>query len=216
MQLSDLQYYVRHRLTVGTDDDEFDDQITVLLNQNYKRIVLQEELAVLGVPIDFAAGVATFDLPADCGRVQNIQLAGGGKLLESVSRRELAEINASNLGAPSDGTNPAFYALEPPTKVRIEPAPSASKANAATLWYVQRPPDMVAPTDEPEWLLEEFHELLGELTIIRMAATEEEVSLAAEARVNATELMDQLKRATAKRQARPGSRPAVLGYDRAV
>ena len=84
------------------------------------------------------------------------------------------------------------------------------------LWYVQRPPDLVNPTSEPDWIPEEFHEVLGELTIVRMAATEEEIALAAEARNNSDNLLDQMRRAMAKRQARPASRPAVLGYDRVV
>lgn len=176
MNLGDLRTYVLDRLSISSADTAKVTQITTAINQEYLRLVAEEELNVNFSNIAFTAGTATAALPAAWMRV--LYITAGTTTLQPITWQEMAEKQMQTAAGVTAADGPAFYTVMGPSTLYLYPTPTTTSATGALIYYVVRPALLGAPTDTPTSVPDEWHDLLGEMAASRVAMNEEAFDLA--------------------------------------
>ena len=171
MQFSDLQSYVLDRLEISAADTNRVTQIKSVLNQTYLQLAAEEELQVGFSSISISANATNANLPAGVTGIRTLR--NGGYPMLPISEMQMTQyVAATTLGAgPTSPAAPFYYTLTAPLVIAIWPSPSVS--TTLTGLFVQVPTTMSANTDTPSVMPAAFHDLLAELTVQRIAISEE-------------------------------------------
>jgi hypothetical protein len=211
--LGDLRTYVLDRLSVSSADTAKVAQIDHALNQEYRRLVAEEDLNVTTAAITLTAGVSTASLPADTAKILYLQHAGN--VLRPVTWPQMAAYYAQTaLGVSADVTGPAYYTVKGPTSLYLWPQPDATAAaTTVTIWYVARPTLMTDPAaHSPDALPAEWHDLLAEMAVSRVAMNEEAFDLADRASQAAQAMRERMRGAVSRAGGSTSSRMALRFY----
>lgn len=217
MTREELRDYVLDRLAISSGDTSRVTQINGLLSREYLRIVREERLGIATADLIFTAGDPLVDLPDDLMEI--ITIRRGETALRPVNRERMLSLEADRQGS-AQADDPQVYAFEAPTRIRVEPAPTENDATGATLVYVAKPASQnAAPAyglahddDEPALLPEEFHDLIAERVIERIAASEEEAEQVAIAGAMSASLRAGLSSSMNRRSGRASSHIRPRGY----
>ena len=208
MTLSEMQTYIRDRLTISSSDTAKTTQITTTINQARYRLAAEFRLKETRATLDFTAATETVTLPSDVQEILSIYQ--GDYVLQPVTDQERAEI----AGSTASG-GPQVYTVDgSSTTIRVSPLPATTVVAAATIYYVQRPTALAAAGDTPSELPTEFHDLLCEMACYRIALSEEDFDLARGAAVLAAELTEGLRGYMNRRGGPTRSRQALRGFAR--
>ena len=194
MTYAELRTYVLDRLSIDSSDSAKVTQINSLLNTEYRRIVGEERLNVTKASLALVANSPLVDLPNDW--VETLSIKRGDTVLIPASFEKFSELEAQ--GTSSGYGSPTFYFQESPDRLRVFPTPTAFDLDLIDIYYVARPAAMSSDSDTPECIPVEYHDMLGELVINRIAMSEEAFDLAQSAKQIADELrgrmLGQMKR----------------------
>lgn len=182
MTRAELTTYVLARLGVGSERAAFATQVVGHLNRAYVR-----EVTALGLNMDESTLVFTADdpvvsLPADWRRTETLRV--GSRILIEKTPAEHLQMEAGHAGGATIADGPSYVVLYPPARYRIVPPPSTS-ATEGVLIYHAAPALLTSDSSVPTAIPEEYHDLLGELAIARMASNQEDPQLSQEALANA-------------------------------
>lgn len=181
------------RLTISSADTVDVEQAQLQLNQEYLRLASEEHLNTETVNLVLLAGDPLVDLPPDFISVDTISV--GTRRLRYVHRQRLLDTEAGGVSESEADEGPSIYSFWSPTRIRVWPAPAASFTQTVRLVYSARPTLLAGDLDTPIVLPEEYHDLLVEQVIARLAATREEAfDIAAVAQARADTLRGQLRR----------------------
>ena len=201
MNLAQLRTYVLDRLSIDSTDTAKVTQIDRQLNTEYLRVVAEERLNVTKTTLALVADSQVVDLPDDW--TETLALQRGATVMIPASFEKFAELDAAGTNAGYDA--PIFYYQESPDRLRVFPTPTTTDPDGLTLWYCARPDAMALDLDIPSQIPEEYHDMLGELVVHRIAMSEEAFDLAQSAKQIADELRGRLIGQMKKRQG-PGPR----------
>jgi hypothetical protein len=204
-----MQTAVLDRLSIEAGDTAKVTEIKAQLVTEHLRLVAEERLKLALATLAFVAGTATIALPADWVATESIY--SGSVRMQPVSFQDLALRQAGVAGQTLTNTQPGLYTLVVPN-IRIWPTPTTSTSTGAVMVYRARPTAMSAAGDLPDSLPAEWHDLLVELAVHRIAMSEEAMDIAAGAKATADELRGRLRLLAANRNGPMGSRIALLGY----
>ena len=202
---SEIRDYVLDRLSIPSSDTTKVTQINNLIGYHYLRLCQKYKLNRTSTTI--TASAATVTLPTGTTRILSVAN-------ENTPLRNVTE--DTYLRYLQDGTTfaddlPAVYVREGMTQIRIYPVPTSSVT--LTILHEARPTALSADGDTPTLIPQEYHMLLGELTIAQVALSEEEPGLAAGAKQMALELENDLRSMIMQFEG-PGPRVIVrYGYD---
>lgn len=174
------------RLGISSADSARVTQINATLSREYQKLATTLGLGHDEADLIFTAADPIVDLPDDCGVILTVRV--GTTVLRRISRQQIASVVA----AGSSGA-PVAYVMESPTRIRIVPAPTANDSTGAVLAYAVRPVTWTLDADTPSLLPEEFHDLVAELTVVRIAMSDEEPAMAQGAQAVAAGLLADLK-----------------------
>lgn len=158
MNLAELRAECRSRVAEpGTEyftDAEWNRWLN-LAQDNLVEVLRDEAIPALCVLDNrvSSAGVEGYALPADWVRTRMVRL-GGVTCMKATP--ELIEAFSRNVNYTPSPSQPFYY--EWGGKVNVRPVP-ASDGIAIQIWYVKRPPQLVADTDVPLFPVT-LHELL--------------------------------------------------------
>lgn len=208
MTRDDLDLYVRSRFGISSTETDRVTRIVQQINIEYARLVVSEQLAVTTAALASAAGVATISLPADIGEILTIRgtPASTGESVDvwiPVTRQELARL--SSLGSAPEQF---AYAFEPPSTIRLPWAPTTTDSTFATLEYVRQPALLSSGAAIPSDIPTQYHDLLAELVVHRIALDEEDQPLAQSAYAIAQSLLADMRQFIGRRGGR--SRPYIV------
>lgn len=166
---------VLDRLSLSSAETAKVTQVTTLLNLQYQDLCLRLGLNKAYDTLDVTADTATVTLPSDCVRILALQY--GTRNIEPVSWQEYANLfSAYEDDAAADST--LYYFMQSHTTIRILPIPEATVADAIKCWYLARPTAFASGSSTPSAIPSEFHDILVEYTIYKLALAEEEIGLA--------------------------------------
>jgi hypothetical protein len=209
--LGDLRTYVLDRLSISSADTAKVTQITTVLNQEFLRLVMEEDFNVATASIGFTAASQDASLPATWAKILDIRAAG--VVMQPVTWQRMAAYEAATaLGVNASDLGPSFYAVKPPLSLRIWPAPATTDAAGATIFYVARPALLAAAGDIPSALPAEWHDLLGEMAASRIALNEEAFELADRCSQAAQAMRERLHGAVTRTGGPTASRLALRFY----
>lgn len=172
MTLDDFRTYVRQRLTISTAETATTTQIDTAVNQARYRLNAKYALLVGTALLDFTADTETVTLPTDL--VEALSIHTADYVLRPINPQEWAEVAGLDVQA-----GPQVYVVDGAGgTMRVAPVPATTATGAATLRYVKRPTALSAGTDAPAELPAEFHDLIGEHAVYRIALNEEDLDLA--------------------------------------
>ena len=160
------------------------------LNTEYRRIVSEEALYVARAELPLTEDDPLVDLPDDWTRI--LVARWSTYVLQPRTRADYINEERKYTSSDEPTYGPRIYTIEPPNRIRIYPKPTADDDDGLIVDYVVRPDEMVNSTDTPSVIPVEYHDLLGELTIHRIALGEEERGLAADAKDMADEIRSRL------------------------
>lgn len=200
---------MRSRFGISSSETDRVTRIVQQINIEYARLVATEQLAMATATLGVTAGVATITLPADLIEIVTIRgfpgSVGEATLVwVPVSRQELARIS-------SFGTSPsqvAVYAFEPPLTIRLPWAPVTTDSTFATIEYVRSPALLSSGAAIPSDIPTQYHDLIAELVIHRIALDEENQPLAQSAYSIAQTLLADMRQFLGRRGGR--SRPYIV------
>lgn len=196
MTLDELRNYVRDRLSIAASDSTKQTQIDVVLNTEYRRMCAEERLNIERTTLSLIADSQVVDLPNDW--VETLSLARGNYVLEPVTFQQFA---AYDSGVEVPGVDaPIVYYQESPSRIRIYPEPTTTDVDGMTLWYVARPDAMASGTDTPSIIPTEYHDMLAEYAVSRIAMNEEMLDLAQSAKSTADDLRMRMQGQMRRRQ----------------
>lgn len=202
-----MRAYVRDRLSISSSDSAKTTQINTALNQERYRLNAEFRLKKTTDTLDVNADSETVTLPADV--VEILSLYTSDYLLQPLTEQEFALLGTSA------STGPQVYVVDgSSTTLRIRPYPTESEADALTIYYVQRPTALSSDSDTPSELPAEFHDLIAEGAIYRIAQSEEDQDLARGAAAIAAMLTDNLRAYMNRRQGATVSRVQLRGFTR--
>lgn len=170
-----MQTMVLDRLSISTAETAKVTQVTTLLNLQYQDLCLRLGLNKAYDTLDVTADTATVTLPTDCVKI--LALRYGSLRIDPVSWQEYADLFAADADE-SINTNNLYYFMQSHTTIRILPIPSATVADAIDCWYLARPTSFSSGSSTPSAIPSEFHDILVEYTIYKLALSEEEIGLA--------------------------------------
>ena len=170
-----MQTMVLDRLSISTAETAKVTQVTTLLNLHYQDLCLRLGLNKGYDTLDVTAGTATVTLPSDCVKI--LSLRYGSRVIEPVSWQEYANLFAAD-DDESISANHLYYFMQSHTTIRILPIPDATVADAIDCWYLARPTAFASGSSTPSAIPSEFHDILVEYTIYKLALAEEEIGLA--------------------------------------
>jgi hypothetical protein len=154
-----------------------------ILNQLYTRVCRDHRLIMEFADLPVTAGEPLVDLPDDFLALETVREGPG--VVHPITLREFL---AGDAGFGARG-----YVFWPPKQLRVVPTPSSDDNAALRIYYVAAPAPLEVGTDEPESLPADYHELLVELLVHRLALAEEAPDLAMTAMQTATELQASLR-----------------------
>ena len=201
-----MRDYVRDRLSIAASDSTKQTQIDTLLNIEYRRLCAEERLNIERTTLTAVAGSQLVDLPNDW--VETLTFTWGTSTVQPVTFDEFARLDAQE----GDAGGIVYY-QESPERVRVYPTPNATNLSQMTLWYVARPDAMASDNDSPSALPFEYHDLLAESVVYRIAMSEEMFESAQYARATADELRSRMAGHMRRRQGSGASRVVLKVYD---
>ncbi len=207
MTLDELRNYVRDRLSIAASDSTKQTQIDLVINTEYRRICAEMQLNIERATLATVADSQLVDLPDDWQ--ETITMRFGGNVLQPVNIQRFAELDATTEDWP-DG--PSFYYQESPERVRVWPTPSATDIDAIVLWYVARPDAIAGGSEIPSVLPLEYHDLLAEMAVSRVAQNEEQFDIAQAAQATVAELRARLDGQMNRRQGAGNERVVLRHY----
>lgn len=161
------------RLSISASDTARVAQVQIILNQQYLQLAASEELQVGAANVSVPANATNASLPSAVTGIK--YLVNGSVAMQPITLIDLAGYLAeSALGsAPVPSVAPIYYAFEAPTTIAVWPSPTASVT--LTGLFVQSPTTMSAGTDTPSAMPSAWHDLLAEMTVQRMAISEDDL-----------------------------------------
>jgi hypothetical protein len=201
MNLAQLRTYVLDRLSIDSTDTAKVTQIDRQLNTEYLRVVAEERLNVTKTTLALVADSQVVDLPDDW--TETLALQRGATVMIPASFEKFAALDAAGTNSGYDA--PIFYYQESPDRLRVFPTPTTTDPDGLTLWYCARPDAMTVDANTPVQIPDEYHDMLAELVVHRIAMSEEAFDLAQSAKQIADELRGRLIGQMRKRQG-PGPR----------
>lgn len=208
MTLDELRNYVRDRLSIAASDSTKQTQIDTVLNQEYRRLCAEERLNMERTTVGLIENSQLADLPNDW--VETVAIRFGKVVLQPVNFQKFAELDATS--ETSASTGPTVYFQESPERIRLWPTPTETNSTALILWYVARPDAMENGTDTPASLPVEYHDLLAELAVARIAQNEEAFDLANAALGTANDLRTRMQGQMRRRQGTGANRVLLTHY----
>lgn len=170
-----MQTMVLDRLSISSAETAKVTQVTTLLNLQYQDLCLRLGLNKAFDTLDVTAGTATVTLPADCVKILALQY--GTRAIDPVTWQEYANLfSAYESDVASDSA--LSYFMQSHTTIRILPIPDETVADAIDCWYLARPTAFSSGSSTPSAIPSEFHDILVEYTIYKLALAEEEIGLA--------------------------------------
>ena len=210
MTLNELRDYVRDRLSIAASDSTKQTQIDLVLNTEYRRLCAEERLNIERTTMGVVADSQLADLPNDWQ--ETIAIRHGAVVLQPVGLQRFAELDAATENGTETTDGPSVYYQESPERVRIWPTPVETNSTALTIWYVARPNAMSSGSDTPSALPVEYHDLLAELAVSRIALNEEAFDLSTSALNIANELRGRMQGQMRKRQGAGNERVVLHHY----
>lgn len=212
MTYAQLRTYILDRLTIATADTGRVAQVNNAINQARYRLNAEFGLKKATDTIDVTADTETATLPSDVVRI--LSLYSGSWLLQPITEQEFGELSNTVVSGVGAG-GPQVYTVDgSSTTIRLRPIPSATAADYLTVHYIQRPTALSADGDIPSELPAEFHDLIAEEAIYRIAQNEEDQELARGAGAVAGDLRLMLRAYMNLRVGPTASRQALRGFTR--
>jgi len=201
-----MRDYVRDRLSIAASDSIKQTQIDTVINNEYRRVCAEMQLNIERATLATIAGEQLVDLPDDWA--ETVSMRFGQTVLQPVGIRRFVELDSSD----NWPEGPSFYYQESPERVRVWPTPSATDIDAITLWYVARPDALAEAGDVPAAMPMEYHDLLAEMAVARIAQNEEAFDIAQAAQATVAELMSRMTGQMKRRQGAGSERVALRHY----
>jgi hypothetical protein len=209
----ELRTYVRDRLTISTGDAAKTTQINTAINQARYRLAAEFRLLEATASLNFTANTETVTIPADVTEILSIRQ--GTYVLQPITRAELAQYRAAQAAGTTLSTGPQVYVVDgASTTIRVWPVPTTTVTAAATIHYVQRPVALSADGDTPSEMPTEFHDLIAEEAVYRIAQSEEDFDLARGAAAATAELREGLRAYMNRRMGAGASKVFLRGFGR--
>lgn len=208
MTYAELRTYVLNRLTISTAETARITQVNTAINQARYRLSAQFRLKKATTTLDFVADTETVTLPSDVVEILGIYTSDW--LLQPITEQEFAELTSVNTTI-----GPQVYIVDgSSTTLRLRPIPSESETGALSVSYVQRPAALSADSDTPSEMPAEFHDLIAEEAISKIAMSEEDFDLARGAAVVAAQLTEGLRSYMNRRAGGTVARQVMRGFSR--
>jgi hypothetical protein len=202
-----MRDYVRDRLSIAASDSIKRSQIDLVINTEYRRVCAEMQLNIERATLATIAGEQLVDLPDDWQ--ETITMRFGQNVLQPVNVHQFARLDATGEDWPE---GPSYYYQESPERVRVWPTPSATDIDAITIWYVARPDALIGASDIPIALPLEYHDLLTEMAVARVAQNEEAFDIAQSAQATVAELRARLDGQMNRRQGDGSDRVVLRHY----
>ena len=189
MTFAEIKTAILARLEIQAGDTAKVTQVGQTVNQDYKRLAIEERLQTAEAEIGFTADTPLVSCPATCGRVEQLRYNSTGVVLSPATAHEIAQARAIYELNGQVLNGPTRYYWDGANQLRLDYVPETTDANPG-LWmiYVVRPADLSADGDEPDLLPAEYHDILVEMGVYRWGLAEEELALAQAAQAVAAEL----------------------------
>ena len=207
MTLDQLRDYVRDRLSIAASDSTKQTQIDLVLNTEYQRLCAEERLNIERTTMGVVENSQLADLPNDWQEI--LVLRSGALVLQPVSFYRFAQLDADGGYTPN---GPSVYYQESPERIRLWPTPTETNSTALSIWYVARPDPMTSGNHTPSAIPSEYHDLLAETAVVRIAQSEEPFDIAQSAQVAVNELRARMKGQMQRRQGSGSNRVALSHY----
>lgn len=193
MTRDELTSFVLGRLGVSSDRDAFVAIVEPALEREYHRVIRRFMLSHDEADLALTAGDHYVDLPDDFMRVRTLRI--GANTLREVSMDDLSRAaGARDLsGSENNASGPRTFVFMGDDRIYVDPAPAEDDDTGCKLFYVNRPTAWSSGDDTPSLLPSEYHDLIGERVIWRMAMNQEEFAThAAAALANAVGIEEEL------------------------
>lgn len=210
MTLDELRNYVRDRLSIAASDSTKQTQIDNILNTEYRRLCAEERLNIERTTMGLVADSQLADLPNDWQ--ETIAIRFGANVLQPINLQRFAELDAASENGTETSDGPSMYYQESPERIRVWPTPTETNSTALTIWYVARPDAMTSGGNSPTALPVEYHDLLAEMAVARIALNEEAFDLANSAQAIVNELRGRMQGQMRKRQGAGNERVVLYHY----
>lgn len=210
MTLDELRNYVRDRLSIAASDSTKQTQIDNILNTEYRRLCAEERLNIERTTMGLVANSQLADLPNDWQ--ETIAVRYGANVLQPIGLQRFAELDAASENGTETSDGPSMYYQESPERIRVWPTPTETNSTALTIWYVARPDEMTAGGNSPTALPVEYHDLLAEMAVARIALNEESFDLANSALSIVSDLRGRMQGQMRKRQGAGNERVVLHHY----
>lgn len=210
MTLDELRNYVRDRLSIAASDSTKQTQIDLVLNTEYRRICAEERLNIEKTTLGLIAQSQLADLPNDWQ--ETITIRHGATVLQPVTFMRFAELDAASENGTETTDGPSVYYQESPERIRVWPTPVETNSTALTLWYVARPDAMTSSGNTPAAMPVEYHDLLAEMAVVRIAQNEEQFDIAQAAQATVNELRQRMSGQMRRRQGYGQERVVLRHY----
>ena len=185
----ELTTYVLERLGVSSSRTAFKTQIQNELYRRYVANVRKYNLSILRADLTLTAAVYTVPLPTDWLKTRTIRVASVN--LREITFELLSEIRAAANASSAAGGVISRFALYPPSSIYLDVAPDTTSATGGEIFYVNKPAAWTVDADTPAFIPDDFHDLLAEEVIYRMAMNQEEFGTHAAAALQAVGLLSQ-------------------------
>lgn len=210
MTLDELRNYVRDRLSIAASDSTKQTQIDTVLNTEYRRLCAEERLNIERTTMGLVANSQLADLPNDWQ--ETIAIRYGANVLQPIGLQRFAELDAASENGTQTSDGPSMYYQESPERIRVWPTPTETNSTALIIWYVARPDAMVSGGNSPTALPVEYHDLLAEMAVARIALNEESFDLANSALSIVSDLRGRMQGQMRKRQGAGNERVVLHHY----
>ncbi len=185
----ELTSYVLERLGVSSSRTAFVGQVQSQLFRRYVAACGRFEFSRDVASLVLVADDPFVDLPDDWLKTRTIRLTAGAAPLVEVTMETLAGIRGNAAANSATGLPIARYVFMPPSRIYLEHAPTEGDSSGAEIVYVVKPEAWDDDADTPSLMPEEFHDLLAEETIYRMAMNQEEFATHAQGALQAASLL---------------------------
>lgn len=208
MTFSELQSYVRERITLSGSDSDRVSQITRMLRAEHIKLVQEYRLLTAVGSITLTADTATASLPADW--LETLTLNIGSTRCHLVTPEEMAEYEAMNATAIDDQSGPSIYYQVDEDTIYLYPTPDAN--GTGTIRYIKKPTAMSDEDDTPEGVPSGHEQLLAEIVVHRMALADEALQLASASMQLIGQMKNDLRNHINRRGSRGRTRLRLRGY----
>lgn len=187
----ELTTYVLERLGVGSSRAPFVSIVEGTLEREYHRVVRRFRLSHDEADLALTADDHYVELPDDFMAVRTLRI--GTRTLREVSMDDLSRAAGVRelSDAGSEVSGPRNFVFMGDDRIYVDPAPAEDDDTGAKLFYVPRPPAWTTGSDTPSLLPSEYHDLIAERTIWRMALNQEEFATHASAAAGIVAALEQ-------------------------